>query len=57
MANYAVTDYVTKQGPLSVVMAELETYLETVVDSKTIYLLTVQNVGGVAFEGAVIHAA
>jgi|TARA_Y100000310_G_scaffold308084_1_gene350835 hypothetical protein len=57
MANYAVVDHTTKIGPLKVVAAALETYLETVDDSYTIHLVSVQPVGSGMFQGVVIHNA
>lgn len=57
MANYAITDYTT--GPTSMVnaLALLETYLETIDTTKTIYLVSVVHLGGDSVIGAVLHAA
>lgn len=41
MANYAVTDYVTGPDDVTTVVAALETYIETVDDTKTLHLVTV----------------
>jgi hypothetical protein len=57
MANYAVTDHLTVVDDPVTVMAALETYLETVDDSKTIHLLQVIQLGSAGFQGLVIHGA
>ena len=41
MANYVLTRHVTSQGTAAVVLAALETYLETVDDAKTIRLVDI----------------
>lgn len=56
MVNYAVTDYITNIGSLREALADLETYLETVDNTKTIYLVDVKRVGG-GYQGIVIHLA
>lgn len=57
MANYAVTDFTTGPATLVVVLAALETYLETVDNSKTIFDVTVAHIGGDMFVASVLHAA
>lgn len=60
MANFAVTDHVTDAGTLETVMAALETYVETIDDSKTIRLIDVKRVGGGypgKWQGIVLHDA
>jgi len=57
MANYALTDQVTKKGTLAQVADALETLIEAVDNSKTIHLLQIENVGGNQFQGVLIHNA
>ena len=57
MANYAVTDFTTGPATLVVVLAALETYLETVTDSKAIRNITVAHIGGDMFVASVLHDA
>ena len=57
MVNYAVVTHNTVTGSMTEVVALLETYLETVTDSFTIHLVTIQPVGSGQFQGAVIHNA
>jgi hypothetical protein len=57
MANYSVTDYVTAIDTPEKVAAELETYLETVDNTKTLYLVTVVQFGLERCRGIVLHAA
>ena len=45
MAAYAVNDWVSSVGPLITVMAELETQLETIDNTKTIRAIGVIPVG------------
>ncbi len=57
MANYAITDHATIPGTIEEVLALLETYLETIDDAKTIYLLDIKMLGSAKFQGVVIHSA
>lgn len=57
MVDYAVVDHVTKTGSMTEVAALLETYLETVTNSFTIHLVSIQPVGSGQFQGVVIHNA
>jgi hypothetical protein len=56
MANYAVTDWVSSVAPLITVAAEIETYLETIDDTKTIRLINVVQVGS-NVQAVIIHNA
>lgn len=57
MANYAVTDYVTDpQNTAAKVAALLETYVETVDDSKTILAMGILAQGN-QFVGYCLHKA
>jgi hypothetical protein len=57
MANYAITDYVTpRQNLPENATALLETYIETVDDSKTIIACGVLATGG-EYIGYVLHKA
>lgn len=57
MANYAVTDWTSSTDDPTAVAAEIETYLETVVDSKTIRLITVVQRGSDMCQAIIIHDA
>jgi hypothetical protein len=57
MANYAVTDYVSAVGTLAEVMALVETYLETLADSKTIRMEGIVKHGNSTFQAYLIHDA
>jgi hypothetical protein len=57
MANYAVTDYVSAVGTLAAVMALVETYLETLADTKTIRMEGVIKHGNSTFQAYLIHDA
>jgi hypothetical protein len=57
MANYAVTDWTYGPAPLATVLAAMETYLETVDDTKTIRLMNVFHHGGDKYTAAIIHTA
>jgi F420-dependent methylenetetrahydromethanopterin dehydrogenase len=57
MANFAVTDVVTKTGTLELVAAALETAIEAVDDGKTIRLLEIHHIAGNQFQGVFIHDA
>lgn len=56
MANYAVVDFKTDEGPLAAVLAEMETKLETL-DSTTnpLRLITVVPVNNDVFVGVIIY--
>ena len=56
MANYAVTDFRTSVGNPSTVLAELETKLETIDDSKTIRYIDIIPSGN-SFVGVLIYDA
>jgi len=60
MVNYAVTDKVTDAGTLTEVMADIETYLETIDNAKTIRLIDAKNIGvgypGI-WQGIILHDA
>lgn len=56
MANYAITDHVTEQGTLEEVAAALETYIETVDNTKSIRYLRIHPEGNL-FRGVVLHDA
>lgn len=57
MANFALTDYTTDVKPLKDVLADLETYLETVDVLKTIRGVNVIPVGSDNAQGWVLHDA
>jgi hypothetical protein len=57
MVNFSVNDWVSDPGSPVVVAASIETYLETVDNSKTIYLCQVVQLGSALFQGVVIHTA
>lgn len=57
MANYSVTDYVTKPDKPENIAALLETYIETIDATKTLRLVTMIPAGGSAVIGVVIHDA
>jgi hypothetical protein len=57
MANFAVTDVVTKTGTLELVAAALETAIEAVDNGKTIRLLEIHHIAGNQFQGVFIHDA
>lgn len=56
MANYAITSYraVVEHDDVA---STIETYLETVDDSKTIYLIDVEPASGDRYMIIIIHAA
>lgn len=56
MANYLITDYDTGVlASVSLVTAALETYLETIDDTSTIYGMEIIKAGTGGFIGYVIH--
>lgn len=55
MANFAVEQLIVGPEDLDVVMTDSETYLETVDDSKTIYLMQLVKDGDDRFRMAIIH--
>ena len=56
MANYAITDHVTvTKSSIEGVTALLETYLETVDDSKTIHKIDIVQTNGGSYIGYVLH--
>ena len=55
MVNYAITTHETVLDSVQNVLALLETYLETIDNTKTIYLLELVPYGG-SWKGVVIHA-
>ena len=57
MTNYAVVDWVSATGSLTVVAALVETYLETVTDSFTIRDISYVKVGNETFQAVIIHDA
>lgn len=57
MANYAATDFLTPVGDLETVMAAMEVAIETVDNAKTIFMMSVHNVGSGVFQGVILHAA
>lgn len=57
MANYAVTDWTSSVGPLVSVLAEMETYVETVDDTKTIRGVGVVPIGSDNAQAWVLHDA
>ncbi len=58
MANYAVTDVVIGPGTLAGVLADMETAIEAVDDTKAIQLMNVfHNSTTGEYEGAIIHVA
>lgn len=57
MANYAVNDFLTDVGTLRVVVAAMETQLETIDNTFTIQLFEVYNMGGGAFQGVIVTNA
>ncbi len=57
MTNYILTDWVSSVAPLITVAAEVETYLETVDDSKTIILAEVIRIGSDNSQAIIIHDA
>ena len=54
MANFVVTDFVSKIDDLNIIMAEVETYLETVVNTQTILMQGVVK-HGQKFQAFIIH--
>ena len=56
MVNYAITTHETSLDSVQNVLKALEVYLETVDNTKTIYLLEILDFGG-NFKGVVVHAA
>ena len=54
MANFAVDDFLTSVASLTTVLAELETQLETIDNTKTIRLLDVKKIGNETFQGTLI---
>ena len=57
MANYAVTDWVSAVGSAVAVAALMETYLETVDDSKTLHSIDVIRIGSDNCQAIIIHEA
>lgn len=57
MTNYSVTTHKTKGGSVATVLGYLETYIETVADSKTIRLIDIVHTHGDYCIGVVIHDA
>lgn len=57
MANYAVNDWVSSITDLAVVLAEMETQIETIDDSKTIRLIGIHPVGSSICQGYIIYDA
>lgn len=55
MANFAVEQVIIGPEDLDVVMTDSETYIETVDDAKTIYLMQVIKDGDDRFRMAIIH--
>ncbi len=56
MANYAVNDFTEQANSLPAVLALLETKLETIDDSKTIYLCEVYRTGQIWHYALIIKA-
>jgi hypothetical protein len=56
MANYAVTDWYVEEPNIADALAAMETYIETVDDTKTILLIGL-NRAGETWTGYVIHEA
>ena len=54
MANYAVDDYTEDAATLAAVLAKLETKLETIVNTKTIRLIEVYQVGASVWSYALV---
>jgi len=54
MANYAVDDYTEDAATLAAVLALLETKLETIVNTKTIRLIEVTQVGASLWSYALV---
>ncbi len=57
MANYSVTKWVSSISDVAAVMAEMETQVEAVDDSKTIRLIGVLPVGSNICQGYLIYDA
>lgn len=57
MVNYAITDWTSTVTTLPAVVAEIETYLETVDNTKTIHGLDVVQIGSSSYQAWVIHNA
>lgn len=57
MANYAVTDWTSDLLSFEAAVAAIETYIETVDDTKTIHKMDVIHQGGTKFKAFVIHNA
>jgi len=57
MAAYAVTDWVSDEGTITKVLADMETKLETITDSKTIRLEKVIQLNNRLFVGVLIYDA
>ena len=54
MANYAVDDHTEEAATLAAVLAKLETKLETIVNTKNIRLMTVQQIGASVWSYALV---
>ena len=54
MANYAVDDHTEEAATLAAVLAKLETKLETIVNTKTIRLISVQQIGASVWSYALV---
>ena len=55
MANYAVTTWKSVISDLTTVLAALDTQIETVVNTKTIRLMNVYQMGGGAYQGVLVY--
>ena len=56
MANYAVVDYKTDEGPLVDVIAAMEVKMETLDDTNNpFYLVTVEQIANGVFVGVIIY--
>ena len=54
MANFVVTTTTYDSGTLAAVMAEMETYIETIDDTKTIYVYGVHRESD-QYLGVIVH--
>lgn len=52
-----MTDWTSSVGSLKIVLAEMETYVETVDNTKTIRAIGVVSIGGGSAQGYVLHDA
>ena len=57
MAAYAVTDYVSSEGTVAAVAADLETKMETIDDTKTIRLTKIFKLPNKLFVGIIMYDA